>query len=417
MSATVRLAVLGGSGASTPELMDAIADWPGEAERRPALDVVLHGRSARKLELVAEACRSRLPASVDGVHVSAETSLDRALDGADVVLIQIRAGGLDARVFDETFPRAFGLPGEETMGPGGFADALRTVPALADTWDRLAALATDAFIIDLTNPAGIVTQAATAHTGLRIVSICDGPVTFVEGIAAATGRDASAVRLGYAGMNHCGVWVDPESDVLRSALPATSGIDPEDVEALGALPTPYVRFYLHPDRQLEAQLAAAQSRAQALKRMEAEMLDQYAHHVEAPRQTRRGALWYRVSIVPLIDAVVHGGRDTVVLGLPNAGAVDWAPDDAIVELPTDVHVGGTLSRRPAVGLPGPVVDLLTRHATFETRTARALAGTRSRDDVRGRRPALVEALGANPMVESPELAERLVDEILANAPF
>lgn len=417
MSATVRLAVLGGSGASTPELMDAIADWPGEAERRPALDVVLHGRSARKLELVAEACRSRLPASVDGVNVSAETSLDRALDGADVVLIQIRAGGLDARVFDETFPRAFGLPGEETMGPGGFADALRTVPALADTWDRLAALATDAFIIDLTNPAGIVTQAATAHTGLRIVSICDGPVTFVEGIAAATGRDASAVRLGYAGMNHCGFWVDPESDVLRSALPATSGIDPEDVEALGALPTPYVRFYLHPDRQLEAQLAAAQSRAQALKRMEAEMLDQYAHHVEAPRQTRRGALWYRVSIVPLIDAVVHGGRDTVVLGLPNAGAVDWAPDDAIVELPADVHVGGTLSRRPAVGLPGPVVDLLARHATFETRTARALAGTRSRDDVRGRRPALVEALGANPMVESPELAERLVDEILANAPF
>ena len=417
MSPIVRLAVLGGSAASTPELMDAIADWPGGAERRPALDIVLHGRSIRKLELVAEACRSRLPASVDGVQVTAESSLDRALDGADIVLIQVRAGGLDARVFDETFPRTFGLPGEETMGPGGFADALRTVPALADTWDRLAALAADAFIIDLTNPAGIVTQAAIAHTGLRMVSICDGPVTFVEGIAGATGRDASAVRLGYAGMNHCGFWVDPERDVLLSALPATSGIDPEDVEALGALPTPYLRFYLHPDRQLETQLAAAESRAQALKRMEAEMLDQYAHHVEAPRQTRRGALWYRVSIVPLIDAVVHGGQDTVVLGLPNAGAVDFAPDDAIVELPTDVHAGGALSRRPAVGLPSPVVDLLTRHATFETRTARALAGTRSRDDVRGRRLALVEALGANPMVESAELAERLVDEILANAPF
>src|SRR3990172_580302 len=179
MSDAVRLAVLGGSGASTPELMDAIADWPGGADRRPALDIILQGRSAQKLQLVAEACRSRLPATVGGVGVSTETSLDRALDGADIVLIQVRVGGLDARIFDEVFPRAFGLPGEETIGPGGFANALRTVPALADTWDRLADLAGDAFIINLTNPSGIVTQAATAHAGLRFVSICDGPVTFV----------------------------------------------------------------------------------------------------------------------------------------------------------------------------------------------------------------------------------------------
>lgn len=412
----MRLTVLGGSGASTPELLDAIAEWPGGSERCPSLDVVLHGRSTQKLELVADACRSRLPASLDGVDVTTETSLDRALDGADIVLIQVRVGGLDARVFDETFPRAFGLPGEETMGPGGFADAVRTVPALADTWERLAERATDAFIINLTNPAGIVTQAATAHTGLRFVSICDGPVTFVEGIARSTGREASAVRLGYVGMNHCGFWVDPQNDVLVSALLATSGIDPEDVEALGALPTPYVRFYLHPDRQLEAQLAAPESRAQTLKRMEAEMLGQYAGHVEGARQTRRGALWYRVSIVPLIDAIVHGGQDTVILGLPNDGAVAWAPDDAIVELPTDIHAGGTLSRRPAVDLSAPVVDLLARHATFETMTARALAGTRSREDVSGRRAGLVEALAANPMVATPELAERLVDEILANSP-
>jgi 6-phospho-beta-glucosidase len=416
MSVTLRLAVLGGSGASTPELMDAIAGWPGGADRRPALEVVLQGRSAQKLELVAGALRSRLPASVSGVSVSTETSLDRALEGADVVLIQVRVGGLDARIFDETFPRAFGIPGEETMGPGGFADALRTVPALADTWDRLAELAGDAFIINLTNPSGIVTQAATAHTGLRFVSVCDGPVTFVEGIVRATGRDAAAIRLDYAGMNHCGFWVDPQAEVLVSALVATSGQDAEDVEALRALPTPYVRFYVHPDRQLESQLATPESRAQALKRMEAQMLDQYASQVESAQQTRRGALWYRVSIVPLIDAIVHGGDDTVILGLPNDGAVPWAPDDAIVELPTDIQQGGALSRRPAVELPDRVVDLLRQHARFEALTAHALAGARSRDDLAGRRPALVEALAANPMVESDDLAERLVDEILARSP-
>jgi 6-phospho-beta-glucosidase len=412
----MRLTVLGGSGASTPELMDAIGDWPGGAERRPPLEVVLHGRSADKLELVASACRSRLPASAGEVTVSTSTDIDQALEGADIVLIQVRVGGLDARIFDETFPRAFGLPGEETMGPGGFADALRTVPALADTWDHLAARAPDAFIIDLTNPAGIVTQAATAHTGLRFAAICDGPVTFVEGIARATGREPATVRLDYAGLNHCGFWVDPESDVMISALEATNGIDPEDVATLGALPTPYVRFYLHPDRQLSAQLVADQSRAQVLKQMETEMLGQYAGHVEPGSQTRRGAVWYRVSIVPLIDAIVHGGRDTVVLGLPNDGAVPWAPDDAIVELPTDVKAGGELTRRSARVVPDAVAELLGRHARYETLTAHALAGTRSASDVRSRRPALVEALAANPMVTDPDLAARLVDEILADSP-
>ena len=133
-------------------------------DRRPPLELVLQGRSAQKLALVAEACRAHLPGAASDIRVTTETSTERALEGAYFVLVQVRVGGLDARVFDETFPRAFGLPGEETMGPGGFADALRTVPAMVPIWDRIAAVSPDAFIINLTNPSGIVTQAATAHT-------------------------------------------------------------------------------------------------------------------------------------------------------------------------------------------------------------------------------------------------------------
>ncbi len=416
MNDTLRVTVIGGSGASTPELMDAIVAWPGGTHRRPPLEVVLQGRSAHKLGLVSEACRARLPASASGVCVTTETSVDRALAGAAVVLIQARVGGLDARVFDETFPRAFGLPGEETTGPGGFADALRTVPAMIPIWDRIAAVAPDAFLINLTNPSGIVTQAATAHTGLRFVSVCDAPATFVDAIARAIGRQSAEVRQAYAGMNHCGFWVDPSPDITRSAIAATSGIDVDDVTRLGALPTAYVRFYLHPDRQLAAQLAASESRAQALKRLEAEMLAQYAAHVDATQHTRRGALWYGVSIVPLLDAVANGGTEPVVLGLPNASAVGWAPDDAIVELPTNVGRGGALTRRPAVELPDSVTRLLSRHATYETLTARALAGVRSPDDLVERRSELVEALAANPMLADADLAGRLVDEILARSP-
>jgi len=416
MSNVVRVVVIGGSGASTPELMDAVAAWPGGAERRPALEIVLQGRSTDKLAIVAEACRGRLPASISDVAIVAETSLERALDGADVVLIQVRIGGLDARVFDETFPRAFGIPGEETMGPGGFANAVRTIPALVPLWDALVSRAPGAFIINLTNPSGIVTQAATAHTGLQVVSVCDAPVTFVEGIAQATGRDADAVRLAYAGMNHVGFWWDPDTAAMSTALSATKGIDAQDVSTMGALPTPYVRFYLHPEQQLASQLDAVESRAQVLKRLEAEMLEQYSSGVEASQHKRRGALWYGVSIVPLIDAVAHGGAEPVVLGLPNKGAVTWAPDDAAVELPTDVLVGGELRRRAAPALPVATTRLLEQHAAFEDATARALTGARTHDDVRARRGELIAALAINPMVASADTAERLVDEILAASP-
>jgi 6-phospho-beta-glucosidase len=416
MSSILRVSVIGGSGASTPELMDAIATWPGGAERRPALRVVLQGRSAEKLAIVADACRRRLPASVGGVDIDTETDVARALDDADVVLVQVRIGGLDARVFDETFPRAFGIPGEETMGPGGFANALRTVPALASLWDALVAHASGAFVINLTNPSGIITQAATAHTGLPIVSVCDGPVTFVDDVAKATGRGARDVRLAYAGLNHAGFWTDPDLDVVLAALPAGRGVDADDVTRLAALPSPYLRFYLHPEAQLAAQLASPESRAQELKRLEREMLGQYAGGVEPAEHTRRGALWYRVSIVPLIDAVVHGGDDPMVLGLPNRGAVPWAPADAIVELPTDIESGGRARRHPAVDLPAAAAGLLARHAAFETATARALAGARSREDVAARRAALVDALATNPMVPSTEHAERLVDAILSSSP-
>lgn len=416
MSAALRLAVVGGSGASSPELVDALADWPGGRERRPALEVVLQGRNAEKLALVADACRSRLAASVDDVVIRPETSLETALEGADGVLIQVRVGGLDARIFDETFPRSFGIPGEETMGPGGFTNAVRTVPALAPLWDTLAARAAGAFIVNLTNPSGIVSQAAIAHTGLRIVSVCDGPVTFVRGIANATGRPEEQVRQGYAGLNHAGFWADPDTDAMLASLGATSGIDEKDVLRLGALPTPYLRYYLHPDRQLESQLAAPESRAQSLKRLETEMLGQYSAHVEAGRQVRRGALWYGVSIVPLIDAFANGGNETFVLGLPNRGAVGWVPEDATVELATEVRAGGEMKRQGAPTLPAPAVELLTPHARFETATARALAGARSRADVRTRRAQLVEALAANPLVPSEQVAASIVDHVLEASP-
>jgi 6-phospho-beta-glucosidase len=293
---------------------------------------------------------------------------------------------------------------------------MRTIPTLAATWDRIAARAPRALVINLTNPSGIVAAAMIHSTGLSVVSICDAPVTFVEAIAKTTGRAVVDVRADYVGMNHAGFWAGPDRATLLAAASATSGVDPEDIAVLGALPTPYLRFYLHPDAQLAAQLASTESRAQVLKRLEAEMLGQYAGGVDPAAQSRRGALWYGVSIVPLLDAVLHGSGETFILGLPNAGDVPWAPPGVIVEIPTRVAVGGTFRRDHAADLPAPAADLLARHATYEALAAEALAGATDPRALAPRREALVRALAANPMVPTIAVAGQLVDAILASSP-
>ena len=412
----MRLVVIGGSGTSTPELVDALVAWPDAATRRPSLQLVLQGRSADRLALVTDACRARLPADTRGIGISSETDLDLALDGADVVLVQVRVGGFDARAFDETFPRAFGIPGEETQGPGGFANAMRTVPNMARIWERLAVRAPGAFLINLTNPSGIVTAAMRRRFDANVVSVCDTPVTFVDAIGRATGLTPDAVRAHYIGMNHAGFWAGPDLDTMLAALPATSGIDHEDVERLGALPMAYLRFYLHPDRQLTAQFGLSETRAQALKRLAGEMLRQYAAGVKPGQHPRRRALWYAASIVPLLDAVVYGSDQTMVLGLPNAGSVDWAPAEAIVELPTWVRRRGSFERAPVADLPGPAADLLRRHAAYETRAADVLSGVTEVAELGAQRDALADALAENPMVATRDLAGRIVDTIIATSP-
>ena len=249
----MRLVVLGGSAPSTPELFEAIEAWPGGLDRRPALEVVLVGRDPKKLQLVAAASRTRLSGSGRRVEVVAEPHEERALDGADVVLEQVRIGGLEARAFDESFPRAFGLPGEETMGPGGFANALRTVPALRATWGRIALRAPRALVIDLTNPAGIVAHAARAEHDLQLVSVCDAPVTFLETIGPRLGLDREALTGHYVGMNHVGWFVPERPEDLRAIADVSPGVDAAVGPLYGAQPTAYVRFYLHPDRMLQAQ--------------------------------------------------------------------------------------------------------------------------------------------------------------------
>jgi len=400
----MRLVVLGGSGSSTPELFDALEAWPGGIERRPELEVVLVGRSADKLELVAAECRRRV--QVPGPPIAVGTATDRraALDGADVVLNQVRVGGLAARIFDESFPWAFDLPGEETLGPGGFANALRTIPALRSTWDDVAAAAPDALVVNLTNPAGIVQGAAEREWRLRVVSVCDSPATFAGAIATRLGRPVERVARRYVGLNHCGWYVPEDPAEIDLIADLASGMDPSIARLHGALPAPYVRYYVVPDRILAGQ-RGRETRAQVLQRLDAELLAAFAARRgdEAPR---RGAAWYRLGVVPLVDAWVHGSEAPIVLGVRNDGCLPEVPDPAILELPHVAPQPGLLVPLAPPPRPSLPALILAEHGRYEALTVDAL--------VPGAPPeARLRALLANPLVRDLDRAMgllRLIDE-------
>jgi 6-phospho-beta-glucosidase len=405
----VRLVILGGSGSATPELADALVAWPGGPSRRPALEVVLQARSADRLELVAAEMRRRLAAPADGAPVVVEIATDRraALEGADVVVNAVRVGGLAARAFDETFPRPFGIPGEETMGPGGFANALRTVPALRPTWEDVAAVAPGALVINLTNPSGIVVAAAEREAGLRLVSMCDSPASHVEAIAARLGRPVADVRRRYLGMNHVGWWVPADEAELEAAVDLATGQDPDAVRAQGAVGAAYVRYYVHPDRLLHSQLAASETRAEQLQQLDRVLLAGFAEG--ATELPRRGAAWYSKAVLPFVDAWLHGSAEPLTVGLRNDGRIPGLPDAVLTEGPVSFPASRTMASLPTVPMPGLPGSLLAAHATFEALTVEAISGGSSRR-------LLLRALLANPMVATYDQAAGLLDAILAGSP-
>jgi len=402
-----RLVVLGGSAVSTVQLIDALADWPGGQARRPeGLELVLHGRSWR-LEAVADACRMRAGATALPVSVRGERDLAAALDGADLVLNQIRVGGLRARSVDESFPREFGIPGEETMGPGGLACAVRTIDALRPFWAQVAHRAPAALVINLTNPAGIVQQAARTETGLRIVTVCDSPLGLLASVACRLGRPNDDVRSRYVGMNHVGWYVPADLGELDRLSDLADGLDPEMATLYGAMPGPYLRYYAHPDRLLATQRGTP-TRAEQLLVIQQETMNSYRQGA-LPATWQRKAPWYGVAVVPLIDAWLNGTDRTLIIGLPNAGRVPWLASDVIIEGPVLAQAPGRLEAQPVIALPDLPRGLLARHAAYERLAVQALTGQPTT-------AGLTRALLANPMVASLDQARALAAAICNRMP-
>ena len=411
---SVKIVVLGGSGVATPELAAALAAIPG---RSVPLQLVLVGRNAPKLELVAGV--ARLVAGNDSMlSITHTTDAERALDGADYVLNQIRVGGLAARFFDESFPRAIGLAGEETTGAGGFANASRTIPVVLSYARMIERLAPRAQMLSFANPASVVQYAITRYTNMATLGMCEMPMTMTEQAARSLGVPAASLQVEYMGMHHfgwiTGLWLHGEDvlpQALQKAAQACPTIAPAIVQAMGALPTPYLRYVFHPDKMLARQ-AGQRTRAEELMVIEADILTDYERCLASGQPptalARRDARWYRMIIAPVLAALIEGrqganpaAEQRFMLNLTNGQTLPWLASDAIIEAPTVISGGRIcpLAARPA---PAAVQALIQLNCTYEMEAVEAIV---ERD-----RTKALRALLLNPMIRTYDQAAATLEQ-------
>lgn len=408
-----RLCVVGAGSTYTPELVE------GLVHRRDELlvdELVLHDIDEVRLATLAGLTTRMLRAADLPTTVTVERDLNRAVEGTQAVFVQIRIGGQTARLLDETVPARHGLLGQETTGAGGFAKALRTVPVVLDIAARVRAnAAPDAWIINFTNPVGIVTRALLDH-GHRAVGLCNFAIGFERRLATFLALEPHRVQVEATGLNHLswvrGVQVDGNErlpELLETFGPGYAEeleLDPTLFAALGALPSYYLRYYYAHDAAVAAQ-SRERPRAAQVADLEAALLAAYDdpgldHKPEL--LNGRGGAFYSEAAANLVTSLATGRPDAQVVNGRNDGALPGLADDDVVELPFTIDGSGVQPMAVAPLRP-EMLGLVQAVTAYERLTVEAA--------VTGDRTIASRALLAHPLIGRWELAGAVLDDLLA----
>ena len=403
----MKIAVVGGGSTYTPELVSGLS-------RLDVTEFVLHDIDAERREVVGGLARRMLERQRYDGAFAVSADLDRAVEGADFVLVQIRVGGQAARLADETMPLACGCIGQETTGAGGLAKALRTVPVVLEIAQRVRAHS-DAWIVDFTNPVGIVTRALLDE-GHRAIGLCNVAIGFQRRWAAWLGVEPGRIVVDQVGLNHL-TWVRrvllDGQDVLPDLLAAHADEIAADLELparlldeLGAVPSYYLRYFYAHDEVLREQLDGV-PRAQVVAEIERSLLELYRDPqlVEKPSLLeQRGGAFYSEAALGLVSSLVSGDGAVHEVDVRNGGTiVGLAPDD-VVEVPARVTRVGA---QPLTQSPlAPELLGLVQHVAAYERLALTAARTRAEIDVK-------KALLAHPLIAQYAVAEQLLERLAA----
>lgn len=418
----LKITVIGGASSYTPELFADLAEF---RDRLEVEQVTLTDPKAEKLSMITEVGRKLLSKADIRTKIVATQNLEEAVADANFVILQIRVGGLEARVRDETLPMELGMVGNETTGPGGFVCALRTVPAALQIAHEIERVSPQAWLLNLSNPAGIVTEALLKHTHLRTIGFCNIPINTTYGLAEVLGVPPDKVQLHSFGLNHLSwtraVYVDGEEKLqplIAEAHDRNSAlyqhglvedlIDPQWLKTLSMIPSWYLRYYYYTEQVLahdRGQQTKGNKDMEAEERLRAlyltEGYGETARHVLASK----GGAQYYLPVLQVVCSMVHDRGEIVVVDIRNKGALPDLPAEVCVETPARIN-RESIEPLCLGSMPLKVRGLVQAVKAYEELTVEAATT--------GSHEAALAALTTHPLVASYPKAKLFWNRVLEN---
>lgn len=421
----LKIAVIGGGSSYTPELIDGFIK---RVEELPVKELCLvdieEGRS--KLEIVGNLAKRMVKKA--GLDIQIKLTLNRkeAIKDADFVLTQLRVGGLAARARDEHIPLKYNVLGQETTGAGGFAKAMRTIPVILDICRDIETLSPNAWLINFTNPAGLITETILKYANVKAIGLCNVPIHMVKNTAELLEVDSSRLQIEFAGLNHL-VWgrkvyldgkdiTDKVINMLCDGASLTMknitdlNWDKDYLRALSMIPCPYHRYFYMTDEMIDDMKTALATgegtRADQVQKVEKELFEIYADEsldIKPPQLEKRGGAYYSDAAVSLISAIYNNKKEIHTVNVRNNGAILNQPEDIVVEVNAVIDSNG--AHPIAVGkLPPEISGLISSVKAYELLSVEA--------GVTGDYNTALKALIAHPLVPSVKTAKLILDDII-----
>lgn len=397
----IKIALIGAGSTYTPELMEGIIN---KKDSLPVGKLFLMDIDERKLSIVGGLAKRQIEAAGLECEVVLTDSLDESLKDADFVLAQIRVGKLPARVLDEKIPLKYGLIGQETNGIGGFFKGMRTIPVMMEIAKKMEELCPNAWLINFSNPAGMITEALLNYSKVKMIGVCNVPINMIDSLKRRLNLPNATVE--YVGLNHLS-WVTKITqdgvDYLEKAIseginseamkniPA-SGFTPELIRTVGAIPSSYLEYYYFKDTKLMNAMEAKKTRGEVCIDIENELLQIYCNselHTKPDLLSRRGGARYSEVAINLVDSIYNDKQDVQVVNTLNNGALDFMADDDVIEISCVIGKDGPKPIKANINNPH-IVEYMKMMKAYEKHSVKAA--------ITGDEDEAMRALLINPLV-------------------
>ncbi|GAA0079182.1 6-phospho-beta-glucosidase [Clostridium sp. CTA-5] len=423
----LKIAIIGGGSSYTPEIIEGFIKRKSEL---PVSEIYLVDikEGEEKLNIVGNLAKRMVKKA--GLNIKIILTLDRkeALKNADFVTTQFRVGGLKARARDERFPLKYNVLGQETVGPGGFAKALRTIPVILDICKDMKELCPDAWLVNFTNPSGLVTEAVSKYTDIKCIGLCNVPIHMKMDVASMLEVKSNELFIEFVGLNHL-VWgrrvwhkcKDVTEKVIQNLQDGASLTmknisdlkwPSEFLNALGMIPCPYHRYYYMTDRLLKEEKESAETngkgtRAEQVQEIEKKLFELYKDenlNVKPVELEKRGGAYYSDAAVSLISAIYNDKKEIHTVNVKNNGVIKGIPNDSLIETNCIVDSRGATALTLTGELEESILGLIQSVKSYEILAVEAA--------VTGDKNKAIMALTNNPLIPSIDIAIKLFNELL-----